>query len=78
MYVFRFVREPAESEHAHERILDTMAADDLTVAGRGKTCAGHEWIELAYEFEGKQWRQRHYKRSLQPGKYFLITAHGYH
>lgn len=69
-----FVQEPAESEHADERILDTMATDGQSEVSRGKTSAGHEWIELAYEFEGKQWRQRHYKRSLKPGKYLVVTA----
>ena len=66
-----FVQEPG---HCDERVLDSMAAEGQSEAGRGKTSAGHTWIELRYEFQGTPWRQRHYARKLSPKRCFVVTA----
>lgn len=65
-----FVQGPVPGE----RLLDGMAAEGQTETGRGKTPAGHEWIELGYEVGGTQWRQRHYARRISPSMSFVITA----
>jgi hypothetical protein len=41
---------------------------------RGKTSAGHPWVELGYDFQGTPWRQRHYTRELSPQSCFVVTA----
>ena len=51
-----------------------MAAEGQTEAARGRTPAGHSWIELRYEFQGTPWRQRHYARRLSQQKCFVVTA----
>jgi len=66
-----FVQEPGPCD---ERVLETMAAEGQTVADRGKTMAGHTWIELRYAFQGIPWRQRHYARKLPPDRCFVVTA----
>jgi len=64
-----FVQGPATGE----RILEGMAANGQTEIGRGKTPAGHDWIELGYEFGGARWRQRHHLRTVSESS-FVITA----
>ena len=66
-----FVQNPRQCD---ERTLETMAAEGQTEAARGRTSAGHSWIELRYEFQGMPWRQRHYARRLFKEKYFVVTA----
>ena len=66
-----FVQDPS---HCDERVLDTMAAEGQKEVARGKTSAGHAWIELSYEFQGTPWRQRHYVRRLSPQRCFVVTA----
>jgi hypothetical protein len=66
-----FVQGPS---HGDERLLDTMAAEGQEQVARGKTSAGHAWIELRYEFQGTPWRQRHYVRRLSPERCFVVTA----
>jgi hypothetical protein len=66
-----FVQEPSRCD---ERVLDEMAAEGQTEADRGKTSAGHAWIELRYEFQGTPWRQRHYARPLSRERCFVVTA----
>jgi hypothetical protein len=65
-----FVQGPV----AGERLLDAMAADGQAEIARGQTLAGHEWIELAYETGGAQWRQRHHMRMISPSRSFVVTA----
>ena len=66
-----FVQGPSSED---ERALDTMAAEGQIEMARGKTSAGHAWIELSYEFEGTPWRQRHYARRVSPRRCFVVTA----
>ena len=66
-----FVQDPSQCD---ERTLDSMAAEGQTEAARGRTPAGHSWIELRYEFQGTPWRQRHYARRLSQQKWFVVTA----
>jgi hypothetical protein len=70
-----FVQGPIPNE---PQLLETMAAEGQTEIARGKTSAGHEWIELGYEVEGTKWRQRHYARKISPQKSFVITAQCLH
>jgi hypothetical protein len=65
-----FVQDPV----SNEKLLDGMAAEGQTETGLGKTPSGHEWIELGYEVEGTQWRQRHYTRHVSRSMSFVITA----
>lgn len=66
-----FVQSPVADD---PQILDTMRAEGQTEVARGKTSAGHPWIELAYEFQGSKWRQRHYARAFSPQTCFVVTA----
>ena len=66
-----FVQDPCRGD---ESVLDTMAAEGQEEVARGKTSAGHAWIELRYELEGTPWRQRHYARRLSPERCFVVTA----
>jgi hypothetical protein len=66
-----FVQGPSRDD---ERVLDTMLAAGQKEVARGKTSAGHAWIELTYEFEGLPWRQRHYARRVAPQRCFVVTA----
>jgi hypothetical protein len=65
-----FVQGPAASEN----LLDGMAAEGQTEAGRGTTPSGHQWIELGYQVEGVPWRQRHYARPVSGSMSFVVTA----
>jgi len=65
-----FVQGPVPNES----LADGMAAEGQSETGRGKTRAGHEWIELGYEVEGTEWRQRHYTRPLSRSASFVVTA----
>jgi len=66
-----FVQGPMRAD---ERVLDTMAAEGQQEVARGKTSAGHSWIELRYNFQGTPWRQRHYARILSPQTCFVVTG----
>ena len=66
-----FVQGPRRDD---ECVLDTMAAEGQKEAARGKTSAGHAWIELGYEFQATPWRQRHYLRRVSPQRCFVVTA----
>jgi hypothetical protein len=59
---------------ADERVLDTMAAEGQQEVARGKTSAGHPWIELRYDSQGTLWRQRHYARTLSQQTCFVVTV----
>jgi hypothetical protein len=59
---------------AGEKPLDGMAADGQVETGRGRTPAGHDWIESGYEVAGARWRQRHYERPASQSRAFVITA----
>jgi hypothetical protein len=65
-----FVQGPSGQD---EYVLDTMAAKGQTEMARGKTSAGHAWIELSYDFQGTPWRQRHYVRRVSQ-RCFVVTA----
>jgi len=65
-----FVQGPVTGD----RLLEGMAAQGQTEIGRGKTPAGHDWIELGYEFGGAPWRQRHHLRADAGSASFVITA----
>jgi hypothetical protein len=66
-----FVQGPVPEE---PRLLDTMPVEGQKVVGRGRTTAGHEWIELDYEVQGNKWRQRHYAHRNSPKMLFVVTA----
>src|SRR5215467_11542408 len=65
-----FIQSPSSQD---EHVLDTMAAEGQKEMARGKTSAGHAWIELSYDFQGTPWRQRHYVRRVSQ-RYFVVTA----
>jgi hypothetical protein len=66
-----FVQGPVPEEPG---ILDTMPVQGQKVVGRGKTTAGHDWIELDYEVQGNKWRQRHYAHRISTKMLFVVTA----
>jgi hypothetical protein len=68
---FIFVQGPVAIE---TQLLDTMAEPGQTVIGRGKTSAGHEWLEIDYEARGSKWRKRHYARNISAKMCFVVTA----
>lgn len=52
----------------------SMAVEGQTEVAKGKTAAGHDWVELAYEIQGSPWRQRHYWHRLGQKNCFLVSA----
>jgi hypothetical protein len=66
-----FVQGPSRND---ECVLDTMAAEGQKEVARGKTCAGHAWTELSYEFQATPRRQRHYACRVSPQRCFVVTA----
>jgi hypothetical protein len=64
----------AQGPVPNENILEGMAAEGQVETGRGKTPAGHAWIELGYEVGGSKWRQRHYNRPVSGSKSLVVTA----
>jgi hypothetical protein len=55
-------------------VLESMPTPEQRLVERGKTSAGHEWIEVSYQVQGSRWRQRHYSRNISPKMCFVVTA----